>query len=115
VQPSSLLPRFAGLPVRELNDGLVLVEAKTHRSRRRGLGGLAALPPDQGLEIPTSSVHTFTMAFALDLIWRDNAGRVLRVDANVGRWRMRTCLRARSVIETAAGQAEAFLAALDQP
>jgi uncharacterized membrane protein (UPF0127 family) len=115
VSPASLLlPRFDGLPVRELAGGLRLVEATTRRSRRRGLGGLTSLPPDQALEIPTSSVHTFTMGFSLDLIWRAKDGRVLRVDRDVPRWRMRTCLRARSVIETAAGQADAFCAGLDR-
>ena len=107
-----LLDRFDGLPVTELPGGLRLVEAKTHRSRRRGLGGLEMLPSDQGLEIPTSSIHTYTMRFSLDLIWRSRDGTVLRVDRNVPRWRMRTCLGARTVIEVSAGAADAFLAAL---
>lgn len=105
--------RFAGLPRRELPGGRVIIEAQTHRSRRRGLARLDALPADQALHIPsTPSVHTFGMRFSLDLIWLDGAGGVVRVDRDVPARRMRTCLRARSVIETAAGQADAFLEAL---
>ena len=112
VDPSPLLPRFDGLPVHELPGGLRLVEARTRRSRRRGLGGLDALPADQGLEIPTASIHTYTMHFPLDLIWRARDGAVVRIDRDVPRWRMRTCLRARTVIEVSAGAADGFLAAL---
>jgi hypothetical protein len=53
-----------------------------------------------------------SMLYALDLIWLDKRGAVVRVDRNVGPWRMRTCLKARSVIETVAGQADGFLAEL---
>ncbi len=109
---SELAPRFAGLPVRELAGGLALVQAATLRSRQRGLGGLDALAPEQALELPVSSVHTFTMRFGLDLIWLDRDRRVLRVDRNVPRWRVRVCWRAHSVIETAAGRADAFADAL---
>ena len=104
--------RFEGLPLTELVDGLVLVEAKTHRSRRRGLSRLDALAPAHGLHIPqTPSVHTFGMRFALDLIWLDGHGQMVRVDRDVPARRMRWCPRARSVVETNAGQADAFLAA----
>jgi uncharacterized membrane protein (UPF0127 family) len=104
--------RFAGLPRRELPDGLVVIEALTHRSRRRGLSRLDALAPDHALHIPqTPSVHTFGMRFALDLIWLGADGTVVRVDHGVGPRRMKACVRARSVIETVAGRADAFLAA----
>jgi uncharacterized membrane protein (UPF0127 family) len=105
--------RFDGLPRRELPDGRVVIEAESHRSRRRGLSRLDALDPQHALHIPaTPSVHTIGMRFALDLIWLDKRGAVVRVDRNVGPWRMRTCLKARSVIETVAGQADGFLAEL---
>ena len=51
------------------------------------------------------------MRFALDLIWLAKDGTLVRVDRSVPRARMRICLKARSVVETAAGQADAFLAA----
>jgi uncharacterized membrane protein (UPF0127 family) len=104
--------RFDRLPRRELGDGLVVIEAHTHKSRRRGLARLDALPADRALHIPQCpSVHTFGMRFALDLIWLRRDGTVARIDRAVAPRRMRICLGARSVIETNAGRADAFVAA----
>ncbi|MGA9856647.1 MAG: DUF192 domain-containing protein [Solirubrobacteraceae bacterium] len=105
--------RFQGLPRTTLADGRVLIEARTHRSRRRGLSRLDALAPDQALLIPqTPSVHTFGMRFRLDLIWLARDGTVVRVDRDVPPRRMRFCRGARSVVETVAGQGDAFRAVL---
>jgi uncharacterized protein len=105
--------RFAGLPRRELGDGRVLIEARTHRSRRRGLSRLNALAPREALHIPaTPSVHTFGMRFSLDLIWLAKDGSVTRVDHDVAPRRLRFCRGARSVVETVAGEGEAFAALL---
>ncbi len=109
--PGELDDRFTGLPVTEHGE-LLVIEARTHRSRRRGLSRLAALPPEQALHIPqTPSVHTFGMRFALDLIWLDGAGKLVRVDRDVAPRRMRFCRSGRSVIECNGGCADAFLAA----
>ena len=90
----------------------MVIEAETHRSRRRGLARLDSLAADHALHIPQSpSVHTFGMRFDLDLIWLRRDGSIARVDRDVGPWRMRLCLRARSVVETRDGQADAFVAA----
>jgi hypothetical protein len=110
--PARQQERFDDLPRRELADGLVVIEAKTHRSRNLGLARLDELPTDWGLHIPgTPSVHTFGMRFALDLVWLDRRGAVVRVDRDVPARRTRTCLRARSLVEVNAGRADAFLAA----
>lgn len=107
--------RLDGLPVRELGGGLRIVEARTRRARGRGLARMEAMPADLGLELaPCRSVHTFGMRFALDLIWLDAAGRVVRVDVDVPPRRLRTCLRARSVVETLGGASSAFLAEHDR-
>jgi uncharacterized protein len=104
--------RFTGLPLEHHGDRLVVIEAKTHSARRRGLSRLDALDPDHALHIPQCpAVHTFGMRFALDLIWLRKDGTVARVDRDVAPGRMRICVSARSVIETVAGQADAFLAA----
>lgn len=103
--------RFADLPHRTLAGGVVLVEARTSKARRRGLSRLDSLPPDHALRIRTTSVHTFGMRFGLDLIWLDRQGAVVRVDRDVPPNRMRACWRARAVVETLAGQADAFLSA----
>jgi uncharacterized membrane protein (UPF0127 family) len=52
------------------------------------------------------------MRFPLDLIWLDGDGRPVRIDRDVAPRRLRTCLRARSVVEANAGAADAFAAAL---
>jgi uncharacterized membrane protein (UPF0127 family) len=106
--------RFDGLERRRLGGGLTLIVAASRRSRMLGLGKLAALPADHGLLLgPCRSVHTVTMRFALDLVWLDREGRPVRVDEDVAPRRMRTCLRARSVVETAAGGGARFRAALE--
>lgn len=104
--------RFAGLPRRSLPGGLTVFEANTGKSRRRGLSRLDSLSGDHALLIPKCpSVHTFGMRFALDLIWLGKGGVVVRVDRAVPPRRMRVCVRARSVVETSAGESDAFLAA----
>jgi uncharacterized membrane protein (UPF0127 family) len=104
--------RLDALPQRELPGGLRLAEARSRAARMRGLAGLDSIPASVALRIPRCrSVHTFAMRFALDLIWLDAAGAVVRVDRSVPPRRVRSCLRARSVVETRAGAADAFLAA----
>ncbi len=110
--PAELEERFVGLPIHQQAGELVVVEAKTHKARRRGLARLDALRPEHALLIPQCpAVHTFGMRFALDLIWLRKDGTVARVDRHVRPRRMRLCPRARSVVETVAGQADAFAAA----
>jgi uncharacterized membrane protein (UPF0127 family) len=106
--------RLARLPVRELEGGLVVVEAATPVARLRGLAFLdaAALPSGVGLSFDRCrSVHTFGMRFALDLVWLDRDGGLIRVDERVPRRRLRSARGARSVVEVGAGCAAAFLAA----
>jgi uncharacterized membrane protein (UPF0127 family) len=71
-------------------------------SRRARLAGLALLPdpPPCGLLLPgTRAVHTFGMRFALDLLWLDAGGRVVRVDRGVPPNRLKACREARAVLE----------------
>lgn len=105
--------RLAGLEARELPGGLVVHEARRFRDRSDGLGGLDALPPGHGLHIHRCrSVHTVGMRFPLDLVWLGRDGGVVRVDEGVAPRRMRTCLRARTVVECNAGEGQAFARAL---
>ena len=107
--------RLDGLPGRDLGGGLRIVEARTRRSRGRGLARMDTMPSHLGLELaPCRSVHTFGMRFALDLIWLDSAGRVVRVDEAVPPRRFRTCWRARSVVEVLGGASAPFLAEYDR-
>jgi len=105
-------PRLDGLPVRVLDGGLRVAEASTRKARVKGLAKLDSLPQTLALHIPKCrSVHTVTMRFPLDLIWLDKQGRVVRVDHDVPPLRLKSCLRARSVVEAGAGTGDAFLAA----
>jgi uncharacterized membrane protein (UPF0127 family) len=105
-------PRLDGLPGRDLPDGLRIAEAHSRAARMKGLAKLDDMPETTGLHIPRCrSVHTFTMRFPLDLIWLDKAGDVVRIDPSVPPRRLKSCLRARSVIETRGGTADRFVAA----
>lgn len=101
--------RLAGLPrVAGPRSGLEIRAARTATARLLGLAFLPELAPRTGLLLPhTRSVHTLGMRFALDLVWLDRRGRVVRVDHGVPPRRVRCCLRASSVVELAAGEAAA--------
>jgi uncharacterized protein len=74
---------------------------------------MTPLPDDHALRIlRTNQIHTFGMRFPLDLVWLGRGGRILRVDRDVRPGRMKTCLLARSVVETRAGQGDRFAHAL---
>jgi uncharacterized membrane protein (UPF0127 family) len=82
------------------------VVAESFGSRLRGLLGRRSLPAGEGMLIRReSSVHTFFMRFAIDVVFLDADERVLRIDANVAAWRLKACRGASSVIELAAGEA----------
>ena len=84
------------------------VVAETFGARLRGLLGRRALVNGEGLLIGReSSVHTFFMRFAIDVVFLDAELRVLRVASNVGPWRLKACRGARSVLELGAGEAAA--------
>ena len=102
--------RLDALPGRDLPGGLRVAEAHTRAARLKGLAKLDAMPPTMALHIPKCwSVHTFTMRFPLDLVWLAKDGSVVRIDENVPPRRLRTCVRARSVVECNAGTARAFV------
>ena len=107
---SASCERLDALPGRDLPGGLRVAEAHTRAARLKGLAKLDALPASLALHIPKCwSVHTFTMRFPLDLIWLARDGSVVRIDEHVPPRRVRTCVRARSVVECNAGAARAFL------
>ena len=104
--------RLDALPGRDLPGGLRVAEAHTRAARLKGLAKLDAMPESAALHIPKCrSVHTFTMRFPRDLIWLARDGSVIRIDENVPPRRLRTCVKARSVVEANAGCARAFVAA----
>jgi uncharacterized protein len=78
----------------------VIHVASSRRERLLGLAFKREVPAGTGLLLPRCrSVHTFGMRFALDLVWLDGRGDVVRIDHAVPPRRVRSCRRARSVVE----------------
>jgi uncharacterized membrane protein (UPF0127 family) len=105
--------RLQRLPSRRLAGGGTVHEAVTVAARTLGLAFLRELPRGHALLIPQCrSVHTFGMRFALDVVFLDGGGAVLRVDRGVPPRRVLFCRRAFAVLETRAGEAELFTSGL---
>lgn len=74
--------------------------------RKKGLLGRDSLDPETGFVIaPTQGIHTFGMAFAIDVIGVSKEGRVVRIRTDVPPRRLVFALRAFAIIEVAAGVA----------
>ncbi len=102
--------RKGGLPLGLTNrrTGRLLASAVelavTSDTRRRGLLGRDSLDPSVAMVIaPCSAVHTFFMRFAIDVVFVDRQGRVLKVVTDLKPWRVAGTLRAHAVIELNAG------------
>lgn len=75
-------------------------------TRRRGLLGRASLPEGHALLIaPSGGVHTFGMAFPIDIVFTDRRGAVLKIRHAVPARRIAVCLRGHAVVELPAGTA----------
>ncbi len=73
--------------------------------RLRGLLGRASLQPGEALLLePCSSIHTAFMRFAIDVVYVDRSGQVIKVVSGLKPFRASGVLRgARSVIELPSG------------
>ena len=105
----------AGFPIvgtfsAELGGRTLRIEvARGWWGRARGLLGRSGLPPGHGLLLnPCRAIHTLGMRFAIDVVFLDATGRVVRVcrDVPPGRWMVRGGRDAVATLELAAGQAE---------
>jgi uncharacterized protein len=82
------------------------VLADTALTRMRGLLGRRELPSGEGLLLrPASSIHMAFMRFAIDAVFLDGEGRVLKVARDLRPWRMAAARRAKAVIELPSGEA----------
>lgn len=91
-------------------DGGVICEhcrvADTMFARMKGLLGRREVASTEGILIrPCNSIHMFFMRFAIDAIFLDRDGVVVKVAAGVKPWRMAYARRAHAVVEIAAGEA----------
>jgi uncharacterized protein len=93
-------------------DGRVVCErcsvADGFVSRLRGLLGRRELPRGEGLLIsPSGSVHTAFMRFPIDVVFLDDALRVVGISPRVRPWRLAARKGTRHVLELPAGESEA--------
>jgi uncharacterized membrane protein (UPF0127 family) len=80
--------------------------ASTPLARMRGLLGRRGLESGEGLLLrPASSVHTFFMRFAIDVVFVGREGEVLKVAKRVPPWRTAAARGAKAVVELPAGEA----------
>ena len=78
--------------------------ADTRSTRRRGLLGRDCLEASSALLLsPCFAVHTAFMRFAIDVVFVDRNGCVVRIVTDLAPWRMAAAWRAAKVIELAAG------------
>jgi uncharacterized membrane protein (UPF0127 family) len=93
-------------------DGISVCEscrlAASFTSRLRGLLGVKQLDSGHGVLIrPASSVHTFFMRFAIDVVFLDRSGSVVKLVPNLRPWRVAFGRGARETLELRAGEADA--------
>src|ERR1700676_4298595 len=111
-----LSPMLAGSPgsfiLQNSRTGLMLAvevePAFDSKSRNRGLLGRAGLHDGSALILaPCSSIHTFFMRFAIDVLFVARDGHVLKVYPALPAWRIAFAFRAFAAIELPAGTAAA--------
>lgn len=91
------------------SEGKIICErclvADTPPRRLRGLLGRPGLETGEGLLIrPTNAIHMWFMRFAIDAVFVDGDGLVLRVAEHLRPWRMAAKRGAHCVIELGAGE-----------
>jgi uncharacterized membrane protein (UPF0127 family) len=89
---------------RDIDLGNSITVADSPETRRTGLLKRTSLERGEGLWIaPCEAIHTFFMKFPIDVVFLSRDRRVVKISRNVGKWRIRACLRAHSVLELPAG------------
>jgi len=80
--------------------------AESPFQRMRGLLGRRALDPGEGILLrPAGSIHTAFMRFAIDVVFVDGEGTVVRVVDSIPPWRAAGAKGAKAVVELPAGAA----------
>ena len=83
-----------------------VVAAVDSASRRRGLLGRTTMDDEALVIAPCNAVHTFFMKFAIDVLFVDKSGKIVKLAPAVRPWRLAGALRGFATIEMAAGTAE---------
>lgn len=84
--------------------------ATTFWQRFRSLMLRRPLPPATALLItPCNSIHMCFMRFAIDAVYLDKQGKILKITRHLRPWiGLSACWQAHSVLEMTAGQADAL-------
>jgi uncharacterized membrane protein (UPF0127 family) len=78
--------------------------AATALPRMRGLLGRSALAEGEGIWLePAPSIHTLFMRFAIDVLFLDRTGRILKAIPALRPWRFAAARGARVALELPAG------------
>lgn len=90
------------------NSKITVRVADTFWTRLVGLMMQKPLPPATGLLItPCNSIHMCFMRFAIDAIYLDKQGKVLKIIRNLRPWiGISACWQAHSTLEMTAGEAD---------
>jgi uncharacterized membrane protein (UPF0127 family) len=84
-------------------------KTETAWERMRGLLGRKKLKDQEGLLIvPCSSVHTIGMRYAIDVVYLDTIGKVLKTVSRLKPWRFSLCSGARYTLELPPGFLEQY-------
>ena len=95
---------------------LDLFITETTLERMRGLLGRRPLQMGQAMVLAAcNAVHTFGMAYAIDIVFADRAGVIRKICHAVPRRRLRACIAARYVVELPGGEATRQAWAVGQP
>lgn len=85
----------------------VVEAALDSKSRRTGLLGRDTFADSHALVLaPCGAVHTFGMRFAIDVLFVDADGTVLKIVEALGAWRMAASLRACITVELPTGSVQ---------
>ena len=103
--PTPIPRRLRRLPRAHVH-GVTVPVAADPLARLLGLAGLSREHAGEGLLLPRCrSIHTAGMRFALDVLFLDERGELLREERDVGPMRMLSERRARAVLELPSGAA----------
>lgn len=99
----------ARIAARDVCLGKHIVFARTSAERREGLLGRKSLPPGHGFWLnPCEAIHTFGMAFPIDVVFLDRTLRIRSLRSALAPKRVAICLRAESTLELPAGLVQEF-------
>lgn len=83
---------------------LQILIADTFWTRFRGLLGTSALGNFEGMLLcDCNSVHMIGMWYALDIVYLDKDGRILKIIENLRPWQMSWCWKAKDTLEIKSG------------